>query len=199
MIRRIARGLARRIIGSKPAPKASPQPHSPARRAATPEPEGFEVESDQLAKWLSERKEKLVFLDVREPHELLAGHAEGALLLPMNQVPQRIDEIPADKTLVVYCAAGARSFGVAGYLRDHGRRDAWSLVGGFGAYAAAGGPTARPPAGTKFRLASRVRTADGREGTVQAIRDTESGHRYTVRAADGATLAELDAESLKEA
>lgn len=197
MIRRIARGLLRRIQGNKPAPKAPPKP-APARREPTPTPDSFEIESDDLQKWLADRPQKLVFLDIREPHELLGGHADGALLIPMNQIPQRITELPADRTLVVYCAAGARSFGVTGYLREHGRSDSWSLVGGFGAYAAAGGRTARPPSSSAFRLSAKVRTADGREGTVQAIRDTADGHRYTVRTADGAILADLPGESLKE-
>jgi len=79
------------------------------------------------------------FLDIREPGEVRNGVVMGCQWIPMNSVPDRLDELPKDKTLIVYCAAGARSYGVTHWLREQGFQDTWSLVGGLGAWLAEGG------------------------------------------------------------
>jgi rhodanese-related sulfurtransferase len=87
----------------------------------------------------------VVLLDIRERFELVHGVAKGALLIPMNSVPQHLDQLPAkDAKLVVYCAHGVRSYGVTGWLRDQGWGDSWSLIGGFSGFMAAGGEAAQP-------------------------------------------------------
>ncbi len=78
-------------------------------------------------------------LDVREGVEWLAGHIDGATHIPMNQVPQRIGELPTDAPVVVVCKVGGRSAVVTGYLRDKGL-DAINLAGGVVAWTAAGLP-----------------------------------------------------------
>ena len=80
-------------------------------------PSDLEIEAPQIKALLAEGA---LLLDVREPGELRGGHAEGALLVPMQQVPGRLAEIPKDRPVIVYCAAGGRSFGVAGFLREQG-------------------------------------------------------------------------------
>src|SRR5207237_10639713 len=50
-----------------------------------------------------------VVIDVREQHEWNAGHIEGATLIPMRTLPQRLDSIPRDRDVVLYCQVGARS------------------------------------------------------------------------------------------
>jgi rhodanese-related sulfurtransferase len=62
----------------------------------------------------------------------------------MNSVPGRLDALPQDKVIVLYCAAGVRSFGVAHYLREQGYPEAWSLVGGIGAWLETGAAWERP-------------------------------------------------------
>ncbi len=59
-------------------------------------------------------------LDVRTPGEYARGHIEGAVPIPMNQVPSRLGEIPRDGKVVVVCATGARSAAVARFLVDRG-------------------------------------------------------------------------------
>jgi len=103
----------------------------------TPEPD-FEIGASRLREWVDEGR-TVHFLDIREAFEVGAGVVAGARWIPMNSVPDRLDEIPRDGTLIVYCAAGARSFGVTHWLRDRGFDDAWSLVGGLGAWFAEGG------------------------------------------------------------
>jgi rhodanese-related sulfurtransferase len=82
--------------------------------------------------------EGLVVLDVREPLEWQHGHIEGALHIPLMQLPQRLAEVPAGQTLVV-CKIGGRSAQAVGYLRQQGV-DAINLEGGMVEWADAGRP-----------------------------------------------------------
>jgi rhodanese-related sulfurtransferase len=78
-------------------------------------------------------------LDVREPVEWAYGHIEGAQHIPMNSVPDRLAEIPADADIVVLCKGGGRSAQVTAYLNHLGRK-ASNLAGGMIAWAHAGKP-----------------------------------------------------------
>ncbi|MGP3980776.1 rhodanese-like domain-containing protein [Streptomyces sp. KR80] len=82
-------------------------------------------------------------LDVREDDEWAAGHAEGALHLPMGQVVLRLDELTeavADGRQVhVVCRVGGRSAQVAQYLIAQGL-DAVNVEGGMLGWEAAGRP-----------------------------------------------------------
>jgi rhodanese-related sulfurtransferase len=78
-------------------------------------------------------------LDVREDDEWQAGHIDGALHIPMGQVPARLDELPEDGDLVVVCRSGGRSARVVAWLVQNGY-DAVNLDGGMGAWDAAGRP-----------------------------------------------------------
>ena len=48
-------------------------------------------------------------VDVREPNEFAAGTFRGAVNVPVNTLEKRIDELPADKSIVFFCGAGGRS------------------------------------------------------------------------------------------
>ena len=91
--------------------------------------------------------EGLVILDVREPEEWAHGHIEGALHVPMREVPQRLADLPRAQTLVV-CKVGGRSGQVVGYLAQQGF-DVVNLDGGMLDWQAAGRPmvsdTGHPP------------------------------------------------------
>ena len=78
-----------------------------------------------------------LLLDVREPDEWHAGHAEGAQWIPMGQVATRSGEIPADRDIVVICRVGGRSAKVTADLVAAGL-DAVNLAGGMQAWDAAG-------------------------------------------------------------
>lgn len=84
-------------------------------------------------------EEGAFLLDVREEHEWEAGHAPQAAHLPMGQVPDGLDGLPADRPVVCVCHVGGRSAAVAGFLRQAGL-DARNLAGGMEAWAAAGLP-----------------------------------------------------------
>lgn len=82
-------------------------------------------------------------LDVREPEEWTAGHIEGAVHIPMNELPQHLrqqpDTLTAGTRVVVVCKVGGRSAAVTNWLRQQGV-DAVNLEGGMLAWEHAGRP-----------------------------------------------------------
>jgi thioredoxin 1 len=59
-------------------------------------------------------------LDVREPQEWEGGHLAGAVHIPMNDVPDRVAELPGDQPVFVMCGVGGRSRQVTDFLRARG-------------------------------------------------------------------------------
>ncbi len=82
----------------------------------------------------------VVLIDVREPFEYSAGYISGAKLIPLGQVPARVDEIPRDKTVIVTCRSGNRSGQAANYLRQQGFTNVHNMAGGVIAWQQAGFP-----------------------------------------------------------
>ncbi len=76
-----------------------------------------------------------VVLDVREARKLDICHLEGALHIPMADIPARVDDLPTNKPLVVLCHHGARSQMVVDFLREAGFSNAVNLDGGIEAWA----------------------------------------------------------------
>lgn len=81
------------------------------------------------------RAGEAILLDVREPSELKRAAVQGALHIPMRQVPARIGELPQDKPILVLCHHGGRSEVVANWLRSNSI-DASNVAGGIAAWAA---------------------------------------------------------------
>lgn len=78
-----------------------------------------------------------LLLDVRELDEWEAGHAPGAVHIPMREVPQRAGELPQDRRIVAICRSGSRSRAVAEALIAAGF-DAVNTTGGMKAWQAGG-------------------------------------------------------------
>ena len=98
-----------------------------------------EIEARSLLQKLSQPGAPLV-LDVRNPPEVQAeGAIAGALLIPMDQLPARLGEVPGDREIVAVCARGMRSANTANWLRAQGRK-AVSLQGGMNQWKALGLP-----------------------------------------------------------
>ena len=164
MIRRIAKKVLGRLLdGSPRVPNVPPSGRQVATSGAEwraqrensssfeeeeeEEIPDIEVEASTLVEWVDQGKNPF-FLDIREKHELYSGYVKGATLIRMNDVPQCLDEIPKDRLLIVYCAAGVRSFSVVHWLRDQGYEDSWSLVGGLGAWLDTGAEYEQPDRGS---------------------------------------------------
>ena len=73
-----------------------------------------------------------MLLDVRTDREYEAGHLPGALHVPVTEVAGRLDELPRDQPIIVYCQSGVRSARAAETLRGAGF-DVHDL-GGIGAW-----------------------------------------------------------------
>src|SRR5213075_1463532 len=72
-----------------------------------------------------------VVVDVREAYEWRAGHIDGAHHIPLGELANRLDELPRDADIVLYCASGARSSRALDVLRDAGFARAKHLKGGY--------------------------------------------------------------------
>ena len=71
-----------------------------------------------------------LMLDVRTSAEWLRGRIAGAKLTTLTQIAEHIDQIPRDKFVIAYCAAGGRSSRACAYLNRHGIECA-TLKGGY--------------------------------------------------------------------
>ena len=80
----------------------------------------------------------VVVLDVREQWEYDEQHIPGVTLIPMAEVPNRLSEIPTDKTVIVTCRSGNRSGQVTDYLRQLGYTNVHNMSGGILAWEQAG-------------------------------------------------------------
>ena len=135
-----------KLLGRKQASPPPPRPPSSSPPRATPqaEPSGpspwdVQVEPKVVQQRLSAGPAPF-FVDVRELAELrTSGKIDGALHIPLRDLPRRWEELPRDRQVVVYCAAGMRSLDAAMFLRDKGFGDAWSMSGGVGGWQGEGG------------------------------------------------------------
>ena len=122
-----------------------PQPARPVA-PMTPEPEPDEIVVPEMT--VAELRAELagaappLILDVREQYEWNQVHIAGTLHIPMNRVPERLAELPADRPIAVLCAHGNRSFGVTHFLREQGF-DALNVKGGITQWHVQGGAVER--------------------------------------------------------
>ena len=87
-------------------------------------------------------------LDVREEAEWRHGHIDGAMHIPLAELPARLSAVPGEEQTLVVCRIGGRSARAVAYLLQKGR-DAVNLDGGMVDWEAAGRPmvseTGQPP------------------------------------------------------
>ena len=76
-----------------------------------------------------------VLIDVREPHEWEISHIEGARLIPLGQLPDRLGELDGHSEIVTHCHHGARSMKALEILKGAGFSKVRSLAGGIDAWA----------------------------------------------------------------
>ena len=90
--------------------------------------------SAKEASILRDSKKDVVFLDVREDSELAICKIEGALHIPMGEIPGRINALPQDRPLVIFCHHGMRSMNVLQYLESRSFENAINMSGGIHAW-----------------------------------------------------------------
>ena len=94
--------------------------------------ESYEITPQEVQK-RREAGEPLCLIDVREPMEWEICHIEGANLVPMNTVPEAMQQLEAQAdvtSLIVYCHHGVRSLNVVHWLRKQGLENCVSMSGG---------------------------------------------------------------------
>ncbi len=134
--------------GSPPNPAAAPQRPTPP---PDPEPDDAEAAVPEITveelRARQSLEEPSVVVDIREGYEwqqvrLPADVGFAVLHIPMNSIPERLDELPRNRPLAILCAHGSRSYGVTHYLVEQGF-DASSVSGGITRWAIAGGEVER--------------------------------------------------------
>jgi adenylyltransferase/sulfurtransferase len=93
----------------------------------------LEITATEL-KARQDRGEKLFILDVREPHEYQICNLNGKLI-PLGELPRRVNELDSSVEMVVHCRSGKRSADAIHFLQTAGFKKLWNLKGGVLAWA----------------------------------------------------------------
>ncbi|OGK84541.1 MAG: hypothetical protein A2X52_11775 [Candidatus Rokubacteria bacterium GWC2_70_16] len=96
-------------------------------------PEGFNGVKGDVLKAKLDAGEQIFVLDVRQPNEFAGGFIEGAVNVPVREVPKALDRLPQDKSapIVVVCASAVRSGYVAMALSFKGYANVKHLSAGY--------------------------------------------------------------------
>src|SRR5262245_56708860 len=124
---------------------------------------------------LYERTPELVVLDVRTEAEFARGHIPRAKLVPVDELEDRLRELPGkDVPMLVTCAAGGRSLAACQTLAQHGYTRLYNLVGGMHAWAgprAEAEPETPPPDMVQGTAIAHRGGAVSSEQVVAALRE----------------------------
>ena len=101
---------------------------APAMTDGIPEITATELKARQ------DRGDKLFILDVREPHEYQICNLNGKLI-PLGELPRRVNELDSSVEMVVHCRSGKRSADAIHFLQTAGFKKMWNLKGGVLAWA----------------------------------------------------------------
>jgi len=102
---------------------------------AVPAVAGFARDiSAEDARMMLQKDSRVYLLDVRTAGEYFQVRLDGAHLIPIGQLLQRVDELPKDRPILVYCTVGARSSQVVNYLARQGYPEVYNLRGGLSAW-----------------------------------------------------------------
>lgn len=77
-----------------------------------------------------EHGDRFLLLDVREPHEYLICNIPGAKLIPLGELPKRVNELDTATDIVVHCKSGMRSAKACDFLRQAGFKRVRNMRGG---------------------------------------------------------------------
>lgn len=88
--------------------------------------------SDIDPRELAKKKDQVVLIDVRQAEEFRGdlGHIPGAKLITLDTLPDHMDQIPQDRTVVFVCRSGGRSARAAAFARENGFKNIYNLKGG---------------------------------------------------------------------
>lgn len=119
---------------------------------------------------LLEKKEQVVLVDTRTAEEFSFGTIPGALNIPLDEMRERLAEIPADKPVVLFCAVGLRGYLAQRILMGRGYRNVRNLMGGYKTFSTAVAPL---PAPTALSSATVSSSFDVVSAEASSVSDTE--------------------------
>jgi adenylyltransferase/sulfurtransferase len=101
----------------------------PAKPESTAVNNAIEITALELKQRL-DRGDKLTIVDVREPNEYQINRIAGSILIPLGDIPKRVNELDPSAELIMQCKSGARSGRAADFLRSVGFKHVLNLKGG---------------------------------------------------------------------
>lgn len=78
--------------------------------------------------------DKAMILDIRTREEYESGHIDNAVNIPLDELRDRLSEVPKDKLIYVYCAVGLRGYTASRILMQRGYESVYNLSGGYTTY-----------------------------------------------------------------
>jgi len=102
-----------------------------------PGPQGTsadEITVQELKQVLDHPRDGVVVLDVREPDEYQIARIPGTVLLPLSQLPKRVQELDPETTYYIHCKSGMRSMKALQFLRQQGFQKLKNVKGGIAAW-----------------------------------------------------------------
>ncbi len=102
-----------------------------------------EIEASELQTRIQAGKD-IVLLDIRSDAEVAQGILPGSEHLAMHLIPLKLQDLPRDKEIVLYCRSGARSYHACNFLQQQGVSNVLNLRGGIIAWARQGYEIAAP-------------------------------------------------------
>lgn len=87
---------------------------------------------------------KVTLVDVRTPDEAALGSIPGAVNIPLDDLRERMNEIPKDQPIYLFCEVGLRGYLASNILKGNGYKNVYNLIGGLKTYETATKPIAAP-------------------------------------------------------
>ena len=97
-----------------------------------------EIEVAELHQLINTSDPSIELIDIRPQYEANQACIPGALNIPLQDIPLRLSSLATEKTLILYCQAGAKSAQACLYLATQGVHNAINLRGGFDAWKMSG-------------------------------------------------------------
>lgn len=88
----------------------------------------------ELKEKLSQKDPNVFYMDVRTKNEYKSNGLKQFKNIPVDQVPNRLSEIPKDKEVVVICQSGGRSSSAVRFLKQNAYENVTNVTGGMGAW-----------------------------------------------------------------
>jgi len=116
---------------------------------------------------LAEKKDEVMLIDTRTPEEFSFGTIPGAVNIPLDEMRDRLSEIPTDKPVVLFCAVGLRGYLAQRILIGRGYRNTANLIGGYKTYSTAVAPIPAPTASSPAQPAASAPSQSAQSGSTK--------------------------------